>query len=165
MSEAELKEEFAKNDHAKEYVLDPIKINHLRAGSNERDEIKVEDHPPSTGAPTTSQNVPNNPLEAPMREISFKESQDEEISEKSDPQSYQKTKDYVSYGYDYVSVEKDPQKVDPNLPIKDYVYQLLCNPNCTDEIFKEKMIEYQYYKDKKIDRQIRRLKTNLEKGK
>lgn len=87
-----------------------------------------------------------------------------EHDETKDPNKdpFEKANDYVSYGYDYISgVQTDPQNVDVKLPLMDYVLQLLCNPKCTNDIFKQKMIEYQYHRDRSLDREITHIKSSL----
>ena len=78
---------------------------------------------------------------------------------------YERSNDYVNYGLDYEGVEKDPNNVDPDIPLMDYVLQLLCNPKCTNKIFKQKMLEYQHHKDRSLDREINYIQNSLSKFK
>jgi len=158
MSPKELKEELINNPYYNNMFVDLSQYKQEEPTENlHEEEIHIDDQ-------QENKNTQLNSSKSPKREESYKlTDENEEVNEKSE--SYQKGKDYISYGYDYVSMERDPQKVDINLPISDYVYQLLCNSQCTDEIFKEKMIEYQYHKDKPIEAQINRIKRQLDKGK
>lgn len=105
--------------------MDPTKINNIGISGIEESNTEFK----SYSKERKSQQLPkdiNEFTEAPMREISFKESQNEEEEDNiSNTQSYQKANDYVHYGLDYVGISSDPQKVDTNLPVVDYVYQLL----------------------------------------
>jgi hypothetical protein len=122
------------NQHYKDYILDPTKINKL----NEDAKINAEETYSSEGSieiekvnTTKDENFKsrgskqvNEYMEAPLREISFQEA-NENDEDHSATESYHKAKDYVSYGYDYMGVEMDPQKVDVNLPVADFCLQLL----------------------------------------
>ncbi|CAI2387292.1 unnamed protein product [Moneuplotes crassus] len=168
MNPAQLRQELVTNPHYNQMFIELTKINEKEYGEflaqkiDKKEDIQGDQKEAQTEESKdyllkgSSTNILNKREESPIREIEYK-NQKANITD-----SYQKSQDYVSYGYEYVGVEKDPQKVDRNLPINDYVYQLLCNPNCTDEIFKEKMIEYQFHKDKSIDNQIKRLRKQIE---
>lgn len=174
MNPEELKIEIMNNQHHRDYVLDPTKINKL----NDEAKVNVEDRDNSEESieiedvnTTKDENFKsrgskqvNEYMEAPLREISYQEANEDDENQ-SAAESYQKAKDYVSYGYDYMGVEMDPQKVDVNLPVADFCLQLLWNPKWTDEIFKERMLEYQYHKDKPIERQINIYRRELNKCK
>lgn len=85
----------------------------------------------------------------------------EETIGNSNANSFQKSNDYVNYGLDYEGVQQDPRKVDVELPLMDYVLQLLCNPRWTNEIFKQKMLDYQYHLDKPLDREISQIQNAI----
>lgn len=168
MNDEELRMELLKGTHSKEFLMDPTQINKIDQTQSAEsfdgeDEESVHKHDETRDAQIQIRDY----AEGPMREIAFHDPkiEDDEASKISDAQSYQKTNDYVSYGLDYTGAQKDPQKVDVNLPVKDYVYQLLCNPKWTDDIFKAKMIEYQYHKDRPIEKEITKLKRALNKSK
>lgn len=74
---------------------------------------------------------------------------------------FEQTNDYVNYGLDYEGMSQNPEDVDVKLPLMDYVLQLLCNPQCTNEIFKQKMLDYQYHKDKPLDKEITKIQNML----
>ena len=163
----ELRMELLKGTHQKEFVLDPTKINQL--GKDDSGDLHIEQSDSKADIVIQDDNETEQKDEPSLREISFKaareEAKYENIDKSSDAHSYQKTNDYISYGYDYTGMPKDPQNVDVSLPVQDYVYQLLCNPQCTDEIFKEKMIEYQYFKDKPIEKEISKVRREIKKCK
>jgi hypothetical protein len=159
----ELKMELLKGTHQKEFVLDPTKINQL--GKDDSGDLNIKNSNSKADIVILDEKDAKNKEEPSLREIAFKaakeETKYENIDKSSDAPSYQKTNDYISYGYEYTGMPKDPQKVDVSLPVQDYIYQLLCNPQCTDEIFKEKMIEYQYFKDKPIEKEISKIKREI----
>lgn len=63
----------------------------------------------------------------------YREHIDKKLSESFNPKidtqkPFRAENDYVNYGLDYEGVASDPEKVDVELPLMDYVLQLLYNP-------------------------------------
>ena len=162
MSPEELKEELLKEDFENEFVVDPTKLSNLDETNSA---MNIEEEYEEPKDPINISYIPkpvNDYREGELREIAYEDMEDNEESDEnidiSNNQLYKNTKDYVSYGLDYIGNQSDPKNVDHNLPVIDYVFQLLWNPKWTNEIFKEKMLEYQYYRDKPVEVEVSKIK-------
>lgn len=149
MPPGELKHELLSNPHYNQMFIELSKINEHEYGEFLAQNLDSKSNTQKTTqkgpeVPRNPQNDQNNkinkntqnnknsqneesllkqPNEGIIREIEYKNFRSGSM------EGFEKTKDYISYGYDYVGAENDPQNVNVKLPISDYVYQLLCNPN------------------------------------
>jgi len=150
MTPQELKLELMNHKYYQEMFIEPSQMDETRyenilnsdenaSHANEED-IHIYNHN-NMSHQQQDEGMITKPNGSPMREASYNYiNEDNEINieenddqneqsegnvDHSDAKSYQKAKDYVSYGYDYVKLEQNPSKVDVNLPLTDYVYQLL----------------------------------------
>lgn len=126
MSPEELKAELLSGNHQSDIVMDLESVEEVEDKTvkiNETEE--AEDLPDSNFIPKQVREYRESNLRMGTYEDVEEKDENEEQMPSSDAKSYQKSNDYVHYGLDYVGAQADPRKVDTNLPVIDYVFQLL----------------------------------------
>lgn len=129
MSDDELRAELLKGEYQHEFVMDPTKLTNLDETNTA---INIEDAYEESKNDVNTSFVPkpvNDYRDEELREIAYEDMEDDEESNENiditNTQLYRNAKDYISYGLDYVDNPVDPNKVDVNQPVIDYVFQLL----------------------------------------
>ena len=129
MSDGELRVELLKGEYQNEFVLDPSKLTNP---DEENTAMNIEDAYEESKDEINTSFIPkpvNDYRDEELREIAYEDMEDNEESDEnidiSNNQLYRSAKDYVSYGLDYIGSQADPNKVEVNQPVIDYVFQLL----------------------------------------